>query len=215
MKNYPKTRQSNLVVQDADSELLIYDLKINQAFCLNPTSRLVWQFCDGNNSIADIAELMSRKLKTAISEEFVWLALDGLKKSNLLEKSDEFAINFGGLNRREVIRKVGFTLLAVLPVVTTIVAPTSVMAQSTCPPGVPGAPGADGVPGANGAPGAPCVGQPAGTPGIPGIPGLPGTPGFPGLLGIPAAPGCPPGPPGTNGIPGAPGIPGTPGTPCL
>jgi hypothetical protein len=36
----PISRQQNIVVQDLGSEVLIYDLTINKAFCLNETSAL-------------------------------------------------------------------------------------------------------------------------------------------------------------------------------
>jgi hypothetical protein len=134
MSNYPNSRQSNLVVQEIESELLIYDLQINKAFCLNKTSALVWQFCDGTNSIAEIGELMSRNLKLNVSEEFVWLALDDLKKNGLLEKSETFEINFSGLNRRQIVKKVGLASLIMLPIVTSVIAPTAAQAQSGgCP----------------------------------------------------------------------------------
>ena len=131
MPNYPKSRQSNLVVQEMEAELLIYDLQTNKAFCLNQTSAMVWQFCDGKNSIAEIAEAMSRKLKMQVSEEFVWLALDSLKRDDLLEKADEFEINFGGLNRRELVKKVGLSSMIMLPIISSIIAPSSLMAQSS------------------------------------------------------------------------------------
>lgn len=129
-KNLPKARTSEILIQELENELLIYDLRINKAFCLNETSRLVWQLCDGTNSVADIAGLMSRKLKINVSEEFVWLALDGLKKDDLLEKADEFEIDFAGLNRREVIRRVGLASMVTLPIIASVVAPSALMAQS-------------------------------------------------------------------------------------
>jgi hypothetical protein len=130
MKNYPKTRQSNLVVQESEKEILIYDLKINKAFCLNETCGLVWQLCDGRNTVAEIAKLMSVKLKLSVPDEFVWLALDSLKKDDLLEKSDEFEINFKGLNRRQIIKKVGLASMIALPLISSVIAPSAVMAQS-------------------------------------------------------------------------------------
>jgi hypothetical protein len=36
----PKSRQNDLVVQELEGEVLIYDLSINKAYCLNPTSAL-------------------------------------------------------------------------------------------------------------------------------------------------------------------------------
>ncbi|NJM54458.1 MAG: PqqD family peptide modification chaperone [Blastocatellia bacterium] len=69
MPNTPKpvSRQANIVVQDLESEVSIYDLSINKALCLNETSALVFQLCDGTNSVAEISNLMSVKLKTLVS----------------------------------------------------------------------------------------------------------------------------------------------------
>jgi hypothetical protein len=128
--NLPVARTSEILIQEAGDEILIYDLSINKAFCLNETSALVWQSCDGKNSITDISRLMTEKLKSPVPEEFVCLALDGLKKDNLLEKSDEFEIDYGGLNRREVIRKVGLASMIALPIIASVVAPSALMAQS-------------------------------------------------------------------------------------
>lgn len=130
----PVSRQTNLVVQDLDKELLIYDLKIDKAFCLNETSALVWQLCDGLNSISDISHLMSRKLNTLVTEDLVWLTLNGLNKDELLENGEEFSNHFAALSRREVIRKVGLTSIVALPLVSSVVAPQVVDAQSVCCP---------------------------------------------------------------------------------
>ena len=137
----PKTRNENIVVQEMEKEILIYDLQTNKAFCLNETSALIYQLCDGKKSITEIADLMSIKLKTLVSEEFIWLALDKLKQDDLLEKSGEFEIDYKGLNRRQVIKKIGFASMIALPVVSSIVAPSAAAAQSSgvlrggaCPP---------------------------------------------------------------------------------
>ncbi len=130
MNTFPKSRTKDLVVQNFDNEVLIYDLTINKAFCLNETIALVWQYSGGKNSVADISVLMSKKLKTLVTEEFVWLALDQLKKDNLLENSTDFQINFNGLSRREVIRKIGFVSMIALPLISSVIAPSAAMAQS-------------------------------------------------------------------------------------
>jgi len=49
-------------------------------------------------------------MNTRVTDEFAWLALDQLKKDNLLEESEEMQIDFGGLSRREVIRKIDLPL---------------------------------------------------------------------------------------------------------
>jgi hypothetical protein len=85
---YPKSRQSNIVVQEMENEALIYDLTINKAFCLNSTSAQVYHLCDGKHSIADIAKLLSRQMNEPITEDLIWLALDQLKRDNLLKKAN-------------------------------------------------------------------------------------------------------------------------------
>jgi len=135
MKKYPKIRTENIVIQEMEDEVLVYDTKQNKALCLNETSLLVWEMCDGKTSSAEIAMQATAKLGETVSEEFVWLALDQLRKEELLETNDEISSEFIGLSRREVIRKVGLTSMVVLPIVSSIVAPASADAQSCVPAG--------------------------------------------------------------------------------
>ena len=130
LESKPRGRKSDIVIQELDNEVLIYDLKLSKAFCLNETSGLVYNLCDGHNSIDEIRELLGKKLKAPIPEDLVWLALDVLRKENLLEKSEEIEINFDGLSRRQVLRKVGLASLVTLPLITSLIAPSSVNAAS-------------------------------------------------------------------------------------
>lgn len=127
---FPLSREKDLVVQDLNGEVLIYDLKKNKAFCLNETSSLVWQLCNGKRTVSEITRLINGKLKSSANEDLVWLALDQLKKENLLANGDQIVPNFGGLSRREVIRKVGLGTMVAIPVVSALVAPTAANAQS-------------------------------------------------------------------------------------
>jgi hypothetical protein len=132
----PKARQTNIVIQKMEEEVLIYDLKTDQAFALNSTSAMVWQLCDGHNSISEIADKMTVKLKEIVSEDLVWLALEKLKKQKLLE--DDLATPFAGIARREVVRRVGTASLIALPLIGTLVAPSAANAQSTsCSTAIP------------------------------------------------------------------------------
>lgn len=128
----PVSRQENIVVQEYGNEILIYDLTKNKAFSLNETSAIIWQLCDGSKAIADIAESLSGKYNSPISEDFVWLALEQLKKDNLLENAKEVSTDFGGLSRRELIRKVGLATLVTLPVISSLIAPRAANAASGC-----------------------------------------------------------------------------------
>lgn len=137
----PLSRKANIVVQNLENEVLIYDLSINKAYCLNETSAFVYQLCDGKKSVAEISGLMSIKFKTLLSEEFVQFALEGLRKDNLLENAEELPNYFAGLSRREVVKKIGFASMVALPVVASIIAPAAVNAAScislngACTPG--------------------------------------------------------------------------------
>lgn len=126
----PLSRKSNIVVQEFENEILIYDLNISKAFCLNETSAFIYQLCDGTNSIAQMRESLSKKLNTPVSENLLLLALDGLNRAGLLEKGDELNIDFGGLSRREVMKKVGLASLVALPLISSVVAPTPANAAS-------------------------------------------------------------------------------------
>lgn len=132
MKNQvvPKARKENLVVQELDSEVLIYDLNTNKAFCLNETSTLIWQACNEGKTVAEISKSISKKLNSPVNEDLVWLALDQLKKENLIENKEEIVVDFGGMSRREVIRKVGLATVVALPLVSSLVAPLAIHAVS-------------------------------------------------------------------------------------
>ena len=203
-------------MQEAKGETLVYDLSLNKAFCLNKTSTLIWQLCDGNRNVEEIATEASRHFNELVGEDLVYLAIKQFSTDGLLENDHavEIVAHLEGLSRREVVRKIGFASVIALPLISSIVAPAALMAQS-CAPGVPGPPGQPGAPGLNGTPGAPCLVGPPGTPGDPGTAGGPGTPGFPGPPGPASAPGCPPGPAGPAGPPGAPGTDGIDGDPCV
>lgn len=60
----PVSKRDDLVVQELNGEVLIYNLSDNKAFCLNETSALVWQACDGEKNIAEISKELSKKLNS-------------------------------------------------------------------------------------------------------------------------------------------------------
>lgn len=130
MTNKPISRKANIVVQDLKDEVLIYDLTINKAYCLNQTAGLVYQLCDGKRTVAEISDLMSKELKTLVSEDFVWLAVDGLKNDGLLDNGSEVTNHFVGVSRREAVKRVGLASMVMLPLISSMVAPSAVMAQS-------------------------------------------------------------------------------------
>ena len=128
MKQKPKARTNDLVIQNAENEILIYDISDNKGFCLNETSGAIWQLCDGELSIEQIANKLTTQMNTFVSEDFVLLGITQLTKDGLLEtKTDTPNSN---LSRRKLVKKVGFASLVALPLISSVVAPKAVAAQS-------------------------------------------------------------------------------------
>jgi hypothetical protein len=128
----PTARKDEIVVQEFDNELLIYDLRANKALCLNQTSARIWSKCNGRKSIATIKEELEKETRSVVTDELVWLALDQLKKQNLIEEEKEIPSSFKGLSRREVIRRIGIGSMVALPIITAMIAPLPAFAASGC-----------------------------------------------------------------------------------
>ncbi|MBX7173625.1 MAG: PqqD family protein [Pyrinomonadaceae bacterium] len=126
----PRSRQANIVTQEFEDEVVIYDLETNKAFVLNETCAFVWRNCDGKQEVAEISLNLAQKHRQPVNEDIVWLTIDELKKNNLIENSENLKSRFEGLKRREIIKKIGLSTMIVLPMISIMVAPTSVDAQS-------------------------------------------------------------------------------------
>jgi hypothetical protein len=124
MNRLPIARSTEIVVQELGKEVLVYDLNTHKAFNLNETSSIVYRACDGKTTFDEL------KLRVRFTDEIIFLALDELKKENLLEESQVYNSPFTGMSRREAIRKVGLASMIALPVISSLVAPTAAMAQS-------------------------------------------------------------------------------------
>jgi hypothetical protein len=135
----PEARHDHLVVEEFDGELLVYDQLRDRAHSLNRTAALVWRHCDGQTSVADLARLLDGELELPADEDLVWLALDRLDKARLLREHLVRPAQVANISRRSVIRKLGLAsgLVLLLPVVSSIDAPTVAMAQSPPPPPPP------------------------------------------------------------------------------
>ena len=132
-------RNSNVYETEVADEIVVYDRMSDRAHRLNPTAAAVWRRCDGETSFADLAADVEQEIGQPVDDEVVSLALQELDEAGLLSGDlDE------GLARRDALKRIGAVGAAamVLPVVTSIVAPTPAMAQSNDVPGKPpGQPG--------------------------------------------------------------------------
>lgn len=138
MFNPTKCSNDKLLLQRVENELVFYDLQRNKCHGLNPTAAFVWEHCDGHTSPAELATLVSAKVNVPqdTAQKLTWLALDQLEKAHLLQEKlsrPEDLVN--RYSRRKVLKQVtllGFSM-ALLPLVTTIAAPSESDAASPKP----------------------------------------------------------------------------------
>ena len=124
----PVAKREGMIIQEMPDEMLVYDTGTNKAYCLNKTSAFVWRSCDGSHSVDDIAALMEKEFGANVPDDLIWLAIDQLAEDKLLESSESAS----GITRREMIRKAGIASAIALPVVISLVAPSSAMASANC-----------------------------------------------------------------------------------
>jgi Coenzyme PQQ synthesis protein D (PqqD) len=127
----PRARQEHLVIQDLPDELLIYDLERHRAYCLNRIAALVWQSCDGRRTVGEMTQALEKKIAHPVNEHLIWFALDQLNRCRLLEEQIELPILRERMTRRELARRLGFATAALVPFITSIVAPTAAQ-TATC-----------------------------------------------------------------------------------
>src|SRR2546428_12799644 len=124
----PLARRDPLVINELHGEVLVYDPDSHDAYCLNPTSALVWKNCDGRATISETAQLLGRELNVPVDNDVVWLALAQLKKANLLAGEVKPPQGPTKISRRELTRRIGIGAL-LLPAITVLSVP-AVYAQS-------------------------------------------------------------------------------------
>ncbi len=126
----PKARKSQLIITEAEDEVLIYDLNNDKAHCLNPTAALVWNHCDGRTTVAKMAQLLEDEMKTSVGDEVVWFALGQLRKAHLLEEPFVAPPQLGQMSRRALVKRLGVAAAVTVPFIMSITAPTAAQTAS-------------------------------------------------------------------------------------
>src|SRR5271163_242172 len=119
-----RLKSDHLIVEQLATELMIYDQKRNQAFCLNQEAAFVWQRCDGNTTTARIAADMAQDLNGPVDEKVVKFALATLSKNGLLEAPTFLPAVHSDVSRRSLIQKFGVSAAMSLPLVTALTVAT-------------------------------------------------------------------------------------------
>ena len=143
MSQTPLARRSRLVIEELTDASIIYDAVGSHLHSLNPAAAFVWKRCDGRHTIAEIVESFEQKYQMTESVEAVWVALDQFHSKGLLEKELVCPTGLIDSSRRTLLKQV--SLGALLPLVTSMLAPNPANAQS-----LPGATGPTGPVGPTG-----------------------------------------------------------------
>jgi hypothetical protein len=133
----PRARRSQLVSREVAGELLVYDRNSNQAHCLNSTAAMVWARCDGTTTISEMAQLLEAEMNVPVADQIVWLALEQLRESHLLQGPPAKSARLERMPRRVMMKRLGVTAAVTLPLVSSIVAPTAAAAATCRPNGSP------------------------------------------------------------------------------
>ncbi len=135
---YPRARRQNIVVEELQDEVLVFDSITSQASCLNPTAALVWKYADGNTSVSEIAAKMSRELGSTVDVRLVYFALQQLDKRGLLDGDTAIPLQYRQMSRRDFLVKAGIVGAAVaIPVIISVTTPTPAMAATPIACGQP------------------------------------------------------------------------------
>ncbi|MEP0773602.1 MAG: PqqD family protein [Acidobacteriota bacterium] len=131
----PRARKDGLLITRMESgEVVVYDRSRDTVHCLNPTVADIWEACDGSRTAGEVAGLVARRHGLpAADDAVVLLGLKELETAHLLEGEGEWT----GVSRRQVLNRIGLgaAAAALLPVITTVVAPTPAEAGTGLPQG--------------------------------------------------------------------------------
>jgi len=126
----PKARDHDLLVEECNRELLVYDLRSDRAHSLNTAAALIWRWSDGNTSVAEITSRLAAELQKPIDPDEVEQALQRLADANLLEEPA-----LAGVSRRMFVKKAA-AAVAGLAIVASIRTPASANHTSPCNEGI-------------------------------------------------------------------------------
>lgn len=128
----PCARRNEIISQKLLEETMVYDQVSHRAHVLNQTLSLVWESADGRNTVDQIAQILHRQLGLPADRSVVLLALQELEESGLLQEPVQVEVGPERPSRRDVARRLALAgaSAALLPLVTSVLAPTPAMAAS-------------------------------------------------------------------------------------
>ena len=130
----PIRQKHDLICEDVLGECVIYDGRQKKAHHLNSTLTWIWNRCDGETTVEALVTAFDKQFNVTNGNHVVLTGLQQLNAHDLLENqsdiSDVVAAERTSVSRRAVV--VGGSVL--MPLLTSIVAPTPAAAKSPNPP---------------------------------------------------------------------------------
>lgn len=126
----PLARKHELTIEQLGAETIVYDHKRRRIHCLNQSTAFIWQRCNGETAVAELAARLPETGLPA-DPEIAARALKVLHRAHLLEKSF-LPPDTELTSRRSLVRRLGLAsaAAALLPAIASITAPTPAMAKS-------------------------------------------------------------------------------------
>ena len=135
----PLARRDGVLLQTVGDQLVVYDQKRRRLHVLSRSAALIWQHCDGDRDVAQLAEIIGRELGTPVDDEVIRLALEQLDQAELLNLPQASTSQADLVSRRQMVNRAlgGLAAGVLLPVVTScgsIVDSLGVAAQNDVSP---------------------------------------------------------------------------------
>jgi hypothetical protein len=128
---HPLARTDGLTQSQVGDEVVVYDMAMDRAHCLNPSAAALWRACNGLRTPQMLAEALG-----VDDVDLVWHGLRQLADETLLQTPVPEA-HSSRLSRRDYLRKIaiGAAIGWGVPTVLSIVVPEAAAAASCLPAG--------------------------------------------------------------------------------
>jgi hypothetical protein len=126
----PRKRTERLLTAEVEGEIVAYDLDRLRAHRLSETAAAVFELADGARTVDEIAAAVRARFGIPRPLPLVQLALQALDRAHLLVRDPAVARPPRALTRRRLLKRIAVAA-ALLPVVSSLTAPTALAAASS------------------------------------------------------------------------------------
>jgi hypothetical protein len=117
----PRAREDDLVIEEVEDEVLVYDQRTHHAHALTATAADVWRACDGDTTAKGLGARLGLDARTTAR------ALEELASCGLLDSTTQIDHGGNGLTRRQVTARAAKLggAAAAAPLILSIAAPVA------------------------------------------------------------------------------------------